>query len=65
MAKRTKQTATARDSEPDTGLVLFQPADGGEAVRVRIEGETVWLAPDDNAKLEVSNNGSARERAGL
>ncbi len=25
------------------GLVLFRPADGGAAVRVRIEGETVWL----------------------
>ncbi len=28
---------------PDSGILLFQPNDGGDALRVRIEGETVWL----------------------
>lgn len=37
--------------EPSPGLVLFQPADGGQALRVRVEGETVWLTQAQMAEL--------------
>lgn len=51
MAKRTKNAAASPSDEPsDTGLVLFQPADGA-ALRVRIEGETVWLTQVQMADL--------------
>ncbi len=33
------------------GLVLFRPDDGGAALRVRIEGETVWLSQAQMAEL--------------
>jgi hypothetical protein len=33
------------------GLVLFRPDDGGDALRVRIEGETVWLTQAQMADL--------------
>jgi len=33
------------------GLVLFRPDDGGDALRVRIEGETVWLTQAQMAEL--------------
>ena len=33
------------------GLVLFRPDDGGDALRVRIEGETVWLTQPQMADL--------------
>ena len=36
---------------PSPGLVLFQPDDGGRALRVRIEGETVWLTQAQIAEL--------------
>ena len=34
-----------------SGLVLFRPADGSDALRVRIEGETVWLTQAQMAEL--------------
>jgi hypothetical protein len=36
---------------PTPGLVLFRPDDGGDALRVRIEGETVWLTQAQMADL--------------
>lgn len=33
------------------GLVLFRPDDGGDVLRVRIEGETVWLSQAQMAEL--------------
>ncbi len=39
------------DSVPNPGMMLFQPNDGGEALRVRIEGETVWLTQAQMAEL--------------
>jgi hypothetical protein len=36
---------------PGPGLVLFQPGDGSQAIRVRIEGETVWLTQAQMADL--------------
>jgi hypothetical protein len=43
MAKHEPRTDTPSNGDEGIGLVLFQPNDGGSAVRVRIEGETVWL----------------------
>jgi len=37
--------------ELEPGLVLFQPTDGGAALRVRIEGRTVWLTQAQMADL--------------
>lgn len=36
---------------PTPGMMLFQPNDGGDALRVRIEGETVWLTQAQIADL--------------
>jgi hypothetical protein len=37
--------------DPTPGLVLFRPNDGGNALRVRLEGETVWLTQAQMAEL--------------
>lgn len=37
--------------DPNPGLVLFRPNDGGDALRVRLEGETVWLTQAQMAEL--------------
>ncbi len=39
------------DATPEGSLVLFQPDDGGDAIRVRVEGETVWLNQIQLAEL--------------
>ncbi len=54
MAKRRARKSGRRPAEkntPASGLVLFQPEDGGDALRVRIEGETVWLTQRQIAEL--------------
>ncbi len=38
-------------SDPNPGLVLFRPNDGGNELRVRLEGETVWLTQAQMAEL--------------
>lgn len=37
--------------DPNPGLVLFRPNDGGNTLRVRLEGETVWLTQAQMAEL--------------
>lgn len=43
-------------STPNLGMVLFRPNDGGNALRVRLEGETVWLTQDQMAELFQTTN---------
>ncbi len=51
MTERPPKASESTSGEEGAGLVLFQPSDGGEAVRVRIEGETVWLTQTQMADL--------------
>lgn len=37
--------------DPTPGLVLFRPNDGGNTLRVRLEGETVWLTQRQMSEL--------------
>lgn len=37
--------------DPNPGMVLFRPNDGGNELRVRLEGETVWLTQAQMAEL--------------
>jgi hypothetical protein len=51
MARKPDQLPSGDPGDAPPGLVLFRPDDGGDALRVRIEGETVWLTQAQMADL--------------
>ncbi len=51
MARKPDQLPSGDPGAAPPGLVLFRPDDGGDALRVRIEGETVWLTQAQMADL--------------
>ena len=43
------------EPQPDSDLILYQTEDGWTRLQVRLEGETVWLSPNQMADLFQRN----------